>query len=315
MSERMRLALEAGALRLPEGRLAVFRPPLDARLEALGEIQVVTGFYPDHANWSARGFDVSVEPTGAFSGAVVFLPRSKVQGRDLIAQGAGYGPVIVDGQKADGVESILKALKGLGAVTAPFSKNHGKVALFEGGDLADWEQPRFVTVGDWQVSAGVFSADGPDPASVLLADRLPPLKGRVCDLGAGWGYLSARVLANEHLREVHLVEAEHQALEAAKLNVTDARAKFIWGDARSHRDEGYDHVISNPPFHIGRTADPSLGQAFIASAAGLLKRSGTFWMVANRHLPYEAALEQHFARFEEIGGDNRFKLVKAYKPK
>jgi 16S rRNA (guanine1207-N2)-methyltransferase len=40
---------------------------------------------------------------------------------------------------------------------------------------------------------GVFSADGPDPASQALAAHLPEkLPTRMVDLGAGWGWLSAR---------------------------------------------------------------------------------------------------------------------------
>ena len=34
-------------------------------------------------------------------------------------------------------------------------------------------------------------------------------------------------------------------------------------------------------------------------------------MVANRHLPYEAALSELFADVQEIGGDNRFKVITA----
>ena len=34
-------------------------------------------------------------------------------------------------------------------------------------------------------------------------------------------------------------------------------------------------------------------------------------MVANRHLPYEAALSELFADVKEIGGDTRFKVITA----
>ena len=46
-------------------------------------------------------------------------------------------------------------------------------------------------------------------------------------------------------------------------------------------------------------------------SAGLLTGAGRLWMVANRHLPYEAALAEHFADVAEIGGDNRFKIISA----
>ncbi len=64
----------------------------------------------------------------------------------------------------------------------------------------------------------------------------------------------------------------------------------------------------NPPFHTSRNADPALGQAFIAAAARVLKPSGHLWIVANRHLPYEATLAEQFAEVAEVGGDGRFKI-------
>ena len=47
------------------------------------------------------------------------------------------------------------------------------------------------------------------------------------------------------------------------------------------------------------------------AAASLLTGAGRLWMVANRHLPYEAALAEHFGDVAEIGGDNRFKIISA----
>lgn len=111
------------------------------------------------------------------------------------------------------------------------------------------------------------------------------------------------------------MEAEHAALEAARRNVTDPRARFTWGDATVARPEPVNHVVMNPPFHPARAADPALGAAFIAAAAASLTPSGSLWMVANRHLPYEAALAAEFGRVEELpGGDTRFKLIHASKP-
>jgi 16S rRNA (guanine1207-N2)-methyltransferase len=69
-----------------------------------------------------------------------------------------------------------------------------------------------------------------------------------------------------------------------------------------------------PPFHLGRTADPALGRAFITAAARVLAPSGSLWMVANRHLPYESTLAASFAKVEEIAGDTRFKVLHATRP-
>ena len=55
---------------------------------------------------------------------------------------------------------------------------------------------------------------------MLLARHLPrEMKGRIADLGAGWGWLAAQALTRPEIRELHLVEAEADALACARLNV------------------------------------------------------------------------------------------------
>lgn len=105
------------------------------------------------------------------------------------------------------------------------------------------------------------------------------------------------------------------ALECARRNVVDPRAVFHWADATKWTpDQGIDSVVMNPPFHVGRASEPQIGQAFVAAAARILKGHGNLWMVANRHLPYEAELKTRFAKVTEIGGDARFKLFHATRP-
>jgi len=150
-----------------------------------------------------------------------------------------------------------------------------------------------------------------------LVDALPKtLKGRVADFGAGWGFLSKAVLENDAINSLDLVEAEHLALDCAKLNIEDTRATFVWGDATTHKaDQPYDTIVMTPPFHQGRAGDPSLGQDFITAAAKNLKPSGHLWMVANRHLPYEAHLSEKFRDISEVSGNAAFKVFHASRPK
>jgi len=204
-------------------------------------------------------------------------------------------------------------------VQGPISKAHGKMFWISepaAEFFSDWRQGPELTEGGFWTAPGVFSADGVDLASALLVDALPEKLGsEVADLGAGWGFLSAHALTRPDIKNLYLVEAGHMALECARRNVTDDRASFAWEDATSweppHR---MDSVIMNPPFHIGRAAEPQIGQAFVATAARILSPQGKLWMVANRHLPYEAELKTRFAHVEEIGGDARFKLFHAARP-
>jgi 16S rRNA (guanine1207-N2)-methyltransferase len=323
-TSRLSRAVESGALTLPSaGTIAVYRPPAGMDLSAFPgcRLHVVHGFAPDHAYWAALGHAVSVAPPDDAAGAIVVLPRAKPLGRSLVAQALAHGgPVVVDGQKTDGIDPLIKELRARVAVSEPVSKAHGKCAMISGSPsaLADWLLPEIVrTDSGWTTAPGAFSADGPDPGSVALGRALPEkLGGRVADLGAGWGYLAFQALERRGLTEIALVEAEHAALEAARANVRDDRAHFHWADAT--RWEGrapFDHVVCNPPFHTSRQADPVLGAAFIAAAARILKPSGTLWFVANRHLPYERAIERHFAEARPLGEEAGYKMLAASRPR
>lgn len=319
---RLTLALGAGGIALPEaGRIAVFAPRAGDDLSALpvDRVQVITGLKPDHDHFAGQGHDCVVAPEGRYGASVVCLPRAKALARALLAQAVEVtdGLVIVDGAKTDGIESVLRDCRARGRLGAVLSKAHGKIFSFAAEqDLADWSAAPQAIAEGFVTAPGVFSADAIDPASRLLADSLPVKLGQhVVDLGAGWGYLSARALERDEITRLDLVEADHVALACARRNVADPRARFHWEDAlRWQPGQRADRVIMNPPFHEGRTAMPELGRAFIRAAAGLLKPAGALWLVANRHLAYEKVLAEHFVHVEEITGDSRFKILHASRP-
>lgn len=322
-ADRLSFALASGGLSLPgDGRIALFGAPGDAALDGLDptRVEVIQTFFPDHTAWQQRGIAVQTEPEGPYAAVIVTLPRARDLAEDRIARASALAPgglVVVNGAKTDGVEALAKALRGRVTLLGQVSKAHGKCLWFEGGaDLADWRHdPARLPSGDL-TAPGIFSADGPDPASQALAKALPStLKGRFADLGAGWGWLSRQILAREAITELHLVEAEKAALDCARENVNDTRAQFHWADATDWTPaSALDGVIMNPPFHQGRKADPDIGRAFITSAARILAPHGRLWLVANRHLPYEATLAESFRETTEIGGDNRFKILQAARP-
>ena len=315
---RLDLAFPDG---VPPGQMIVIgaRAEDDLSLFDPRRTRIVQTAYPDHKVLAARGFDVVTGADGGADTALVVLPRAKALARARIADANALLPpgaeLWIEGQRMDGIEAMLRELRALTDVDEIHSKAHGKIFRVRAGDWlpADWPGDDSHPAPGFTAPPGAFSADGVDPASAALAAALPDkLPTRIVDLGAGWGWLSAQVLTRPGVEVVHLVEADHCALDAARRNVTDARAQFHWADARDFTlADPVNGVVMNPPFHEGRAADPALGRAFIATAARLLTQAGRLWLVANRHLPYETALEQHFARVTEIGGDGRFKIIEA----
>ncbi|WP_071673769.1 class I SAM-dependent methyltransferase [Nioella nitratireducens] len=327
--DRLPLALENGDLIWPEsGRVLVLRARGDGDYAALGgeRVLAVQGFAPDHDRLAARGVAVDVAAEGDFAAALVQIVKSKAETLSLVAEALAHvvpgGIVAVDGQKDEGIESILKAVKKLMPVDGTLSKAHGKLfwltrprTLPEA--LMDWVAETGETADGFVTGPGMFSPDGADQGSEVLLALVPQLSGRVADLGAGWGYLSAVLLEEQPtITAIDLIEAEFASLEAARMNVTDPRARFFWADVTGFEPEQrYDAIVSNPPFHAGRSADPALGQAFIAAAARMLKPTGQFFMVANQHLPYETTLKQHFGTGKLLAEIAGYKLYQAGKPK
>ncbi len=324
---RLEMALRAGIFAKGlAGHICVFGPQSGDDLTALhrSNVTVVTGFKPDFDHFAALGFAPVANPEIAplCDLALVCLPRSKAAAHDLLARAAQRlkpgGALVLDGQKTDGIGAVLRDLADLGAdISDPISKSHGKLALFSPpAGLAGWLAAPQTVSGGFITCAGVFSADGPDAASQLLASVLPPrLPAKLADFGAGWGFLAREILAREGVKSLDLIEADRAALDCAQHNITDPRAQFHWSDATIHRPPlPYDGVIMNPPFHAGRTPDAGLGIAFIRNAHARLASHGQLWLVANRQLPYAPLVQTLFREVEELGNDPRFRLIRAAFP-
>ena len=322
LGTRLSLAIEKGLIAVPDqGRIAVFGAREGTDLSALPKdrVEVIQRHFPDHKAFLDAGFDCAVTPGGPYVLSIVALPRAKAEAHATIAEARRLttGPLVIDGQKTDGIDSVLKEMKRRAEVAETLSKAHGKLFVSTGGSFDDWIPAEDAPIdGGFATAPGVFSADGIDPGSAALIDALPDkMTGHVVDLGAGWGLLADAVLSRG-ASSVDLVEADHAALDAAKKNITDPRARFHWADARDFVPETAPaHVVSNPPFHTARSADPSLGQDFVRSAGRMLSRHGTLWLVANRHLPYERTLEETFRDVQTLGKTAQYKLYRASRPR
>lgn len=182
-------------------------------------------------------------------------------------------------------------------------------ALVRLPDTGYWSQP------------GLFSWDRIDLGSKLLAESLPvELSGLGADLGAGWGYLSTEMLKRcPNIDALDCFEVDGRALEPARRNLGNVlvplRPKLYWRDVTAGVGLAkYDFIVMNPPFHEGRDADPGLGIKFITAAARALKRDGTLWMVANKHLPYETVLQDAFGEVKAGSQRLGFKILSATGP-
>lgn len=260
----------------------------------------------------------------SLSSAVIAAPPGTLERRYVLALALRAlepgGSLVALAPKEKGGSRLRKELEAFGCTVDEVGRQHQRIchvarpaapqgletAIAAGG-------AQQLTTGLW-TQPGVFSWDRDDPGSQLLIAALPSLSGKGADLGCGLGVLARAVLASSKVTALDLVDLDRRAVEAARRNVEDPRARFHWADARSGPElGGLDFVVMNPPFHDTGLEDKALGQSFIRRAHAVLRPGGTLWMVANRHLPYEAVLAERFGRVTPKGEGKGFKIYEARK--
>lgn len=301
--------------------------PLDS--DWRNRLRAVQGFRPDYLVLQQAGYAVApaIEP-GSFPGALILLGRHRGQNEgwfaDALERVEPGGPIVVAGEKTAGIDSFRKWAARTVSIDDRMSKHHAMVFwLRRPADLPreaiDMLRPARERVdGRFETAPGMFSHAAVDRGSALLAGHLDgKVSGAVADFGAGWGYLAAVCLhQSDGITRLDLYEADFAALEAARRNLaamaSSVPLEFNWIDLAREKVSGpYDTIVMNPPFHTGRAATPALGLAFIAAARTALKPGGRLLMVANRQLPYEAALKASFRSVELVEENAGFKVIEA----
>ncbi|MEO6264707.1 MAG: class I SAM-dependent methyltransferase [Luteimonas sp.] len=295
-------------------------------------------FKPDADALQRSGYEVRTgsdsDPAETFPLVLVLPPRQRDEARALFAQAIAClrpgGIVLACSANDEGARSAAADLARIAGPVTALSKNKCRVFWsapdHEGGDAelaARWctlDAPRAIADGSFRSRPGVFAWDRVDRASSLLAAQLPAdLTGRAADLGAGYGYLSAELLRRcPGIHALDVYEAEARALDLARDNLAGFAAHvaidYHWHDVTTGLPHAYDVIVTNPPFHAGNRADrPDIGRRFIAVAAAALNPGGRLWLVANRHLPYEAVLNESFGSVRTVAQQHGFKIVEAVK--
>ncbi len=331
------LPFATGALAWPAGPVLFLRAREGVAMRQFPLAQLVCeqSFKPFADELERGGLQVVADAAAAdtrHAAVLVLPPRQREEARALLARAlslAAPGGVVVasitNNEGAKSGEADLRQLAGIGgSVTKYHCRTFWTRPLESAHDAAlqaRWlalDAPRPILDGRFRSRPGLFAWDRIDPASALLAQHLPAdLSGDGADLGAGYGYLSAEVLARcAGVRALHLYEAEARALALARHNLRDATAPldYRWHDVTTGLPQRYDFIVSNPPFHTQSRADrPDIGRRFIAVAAEALKPGGRLYLVANRHLPYEQTLDAGFGQLRVLAERDGFKVIEAVK--
>jgi len=265
-----------------------------------------------------------------WQGLLLYLPKAKAEAQFLLAQLtpllAPGAPIWVVGDNRGGINGAEKLL-------APYCRHPRKqdsarrCSLYQGQldqpvtpfALEAWFGEYVLELGEHslriQALPGVFSAAELDEGSRLLLDHLPPLNGRVLDLGCGAGVIGAVLKQRYPDIQLELADINALALASARrtLALNGLEGKVYPSDGYSDVPAGLQHIITNPPFHAGLNTHYQATEQMMLQAPRLLTKGGDLLLVANAFLRYPPFLEQAFGPhgWQILAQTNKFKLYLA----
>ncbi|MCA9885976.1 MAG: class I SAM-dependent methyltransferase [Anaerolineae bacterium] len=285
----------------------------------------------------------SVYPQGdaRYDKVIIFVPKGRdVAKAQLWAAAkslADDGMVYVCGPTKGGAKTILKDASELFAEanTLIFKKRHRVGGLGKPTATrypSDWgadptqRQQRTFNLPDGlsllvSTMPGIFSWDALDEGTRLLLEKVDPetdIRGKaVLDIGCGNGVIGG--WAAKYADRVTMVDDNLLAVECSQMTLAQNdinNAEALASDVYSALDgQQYDLIVTNPPFHDKFDVTTNVAHRIIREAKAHLKRDGALIWVANAFLRYESVAEEHFRSVELLGGNTKYVVVKASRPK
>ena len=160
--------------------------------------------------------------------------------------------------------------------------------------------------------AGVFSRDGLDKGTELLLNALPPLAGRVLDLGCGWGAVGVSLGARYPELTIVMTDINARAAALARRNLAanGVRAEVVQGDGFEAVTGRFDAIVTNPPIRAGKAVIYGL----FARARDFLKPGGALYVVIRKQQGAPSALKylkEIYAGAEIVDRGSGFHVIRA----
>ena len=163
---------------------------------------------------------------------------------------------------------------------------------------------------------GVFSKSRIDEGSYIFLKILLPLhlKGRILDLGCGYGPIGLTIAQNEPDARIDLADINSRALalaskSSAMLNL-DTRVTFLHSDIYEKIEGPYDSIVVNPPIRAGKIV---INQMFLGAKQHLID-GGSLYVVIRRKQGAESAfkyIETVFENASVLHKEKGYWIIKA----
>lgn len=167
---------------------------------------------------------------------------------------------------------------------------------------------------------GIFAYRETDPGTAFLARHLPSCAGKsVLDLGCGSGALSLAAFALG-ASDVLATDSSAIAIACTERNFAEKGlagrtlcADLAQGAVNALNSEGFDIVLSNPPFHKDGETDYGLPGRVLEAIHRSLKAGGEAFLVSNQFLDYPALARKVFAETSLIARDQSYTVYRIVK--
>ena len=160
--------------------------------------------------------------------------------------------------------------------------------------------------------AGVFSRDGLDRGTEVLLEALPPLEGRVLDLGCGWGAVGVALGKRYPALDIVMTDINSRAVELARRNLAEngVTAAVLQGDGFDAVEGRFDTIVTNPPIRAGKAVIYGL----FARAREYLEPDGALYVVIRKQQGAPSALKylkEIYSRAETVDRASGFHVLRA----
>ncbi|WP_163195145.1 class I SAM-dependent methyltransferase [Clostridium thermarum] len=138
--------------------------------------------------------------------------------------------------------------------------------------------------------SGVFSKNHVDEGTTILLNNLPELRGKVLDLGCGYGCIGISLKMTNDI-DLTMADINERALELAALNCKNNglnNISIIQSDGFSNISDKFDFIILNPPIRAGKKTIFKLYE----DSYQHLNKHGKFIFVINKKHGAESSIEK-----------------------